>query len=84
MNEANRRRFLKSAAAWLAAANVGSKAPAGQKESTAGIPTRPLGKTGERVSIIGIGGYHIGVPEQKEAIAIMHEAIDQGMTFFDN
>jgi predicted aldo/keto reductase-like oxidoreductase len=33
---------------------------------------------------VGLGGYHIGVPEQAEGIRIMHEAIDEGMTFFDN
>ena len=33
---------------------------------------------------MGLGGYHIGLPEEKDAIRIMHEAIDEGMTFFDN
>ncbi len=47
--------------------------------------TRPLGKTGERVSIIGLGGWDIGaVADDKEAIAIMDEAVDNGLTFFDN
>lgn len=48
------------------------------------MPTRPLGKTGERVSIVGLGGWHIGSIADAEAIRLMHEAIDQGMTFFDN
>jgi aryl-alcohol dehydrogenase-like predicted oxidoreductase len=43
-----------------------------------------LGVTGESVSIVGLGGYHIGKPEKREAIAIMHRAIDSGITFFDN
>ncbi len=56
-----------------------------QEDSPAGIPTRPLGKTGERVSIIGLGGWDIGaVKDENEAIAIMHEAIQEGLTFFDN
>ncbi len=84
MNETDRRRFLKAAAASLAAAGFGSKVVAEQQESPKGIPTRPFGKSGERVSIVGLGGYHIGGAEDKEAIAIMHEAIDEGMTFFDN
>ena len=42
------------------------------------IPTRDLGSTGERVSILGLGGYHIGSPEERVAIRIMHEAIDAG------
>ncbi len=50
-----------------------------------GIPTRVLGRTNERVSILGLGGWHIGaVKQEKEAIRIMHAAIAEGMTFFDN
>jgi predicted aldo/keto reductase-like oxidoreductase len=50
-----------------------------------GIPTRPLGQTGERVSILCLGGWHIGAAAEKaEAIRIMHTAIDEGITFFDN
>lgn len=83
MNSANRRQFLKAAAAGLAMA-VGSPVLAAQEESPAGVPVRPLGRTGEKVSIAGMGGWHIGTPPENEAISIMHEAIDQGMTFFDN
>ena len=84
MNEASRRAFLQSLAGSLTAASLGSNVLAQQEESPDGIPTRPFGKTGERVSIIGLGGYHIALPEEKEAISIVHEAIDEGMTFFDN
>jgi aryl-alcohol dehydrogenase-like predicted oxidoreductase len=49
-----------------------------------GVPTRPLGRTGDRVSIIGLGGFHIARPERAAAIRIMHRAIDSGITFFDN
>lgn len=84
MNEPNRRRFLQAAVATLTAAGLGSRVLAKQEDSDLGIPTRPLGKTGERVSIVGLGGYHVGVPDEKEGIAIIHEAIDEGMTFFDN
>jgi aryl-alcohol dehydrogenase-like predicted oxidoreductase len=46
---------------------------------------RTLGKTGERVSAIGLGGSHIGRPAQEtEAIRIMRSAIDRGITFMDN
>src|SRR5262249_15945117 len=49
------------------------------------IPVRPLGRTGERVSIIGLGGYHFGrVPTANEAVRLVHEAIDAGIRFFDN
>jgi predicted aldo/keto reductase-like oxidoreductase len=45
---------------------------------------RPLGKTGEEVSIIGVGGYHIGVPDEQEGVKIIRSAIDAGVTFMDN
>jgi aryl-alcohol dehydrogenase-like predicted oxidoreductase len=49
------------------------------------IPTRPLGKTGVNVSILCLGGWHIGQPAiAAEAERIMHAAIDHGITFFDN
>lgn len=80
----DRRDFLKAATAALATVPIGNSVLANQEDSATGIPTRPLGKTGERVSIVGLGGYHIGLPEQPLAISLMHEAIDHGMTFFDN
>jgi len=48
------------------------------------IPTRPFGKTGEQVSLLGLGGAHIGNPSEEEGIRIVHEAIDAGVTFLDN
>ncbi len=48
------------------------------------IPQRPLGRTGVNVSMLGLGGAHIGRPEESEAIRIMHRAIEAGLTFFDN
>jgi aryl-alcohol dehydrogenase-like predicted oxidoreductase len=48
------------------------------------IPTRPFGRTGEQVSLLGLGGAHIGNPSEDEGIRIVHEAIDAGVTFLDN
>lgn len=49
------------------------------------VPTRFLGRTGERVSCIGLGGSHIGqVEDEQESIRIMRSAIDRGLTFMDN
>ncbi len=79
-----RRSFLKTAMAALAGTGYGRQALGLQEESATGIPTRPLGRSGERIPIVGLGGYHIGAPDEAEAIRIMHEAIDEGMTFFDN
>jgi predicted aldo/keto reductase-like oxidoreductase len=46
---------------------------------------RTLGRTGEQVSVIGLGGYHIGVPkDEDEGIRIIRTAIDDGINFMDN
>ncbi|MCU0961472.1 MAG: aldo/keto reductase [Pirellulaceae bacterium] len=84
MVNTTRREFLVAAAASLAAANVKGIVWGAQEKNEAGIPTRVLGRTGQRVTIVGMGGAHIGAAEDQEAIAIMQEAVDQGMTFFDN
>ncbi len=55
-----------------------------QSKPAGGIPKRILGRTGESVAIIGLGGWTIGKVEEAEAINIMHRAIDEGVTFFDN
>jgi predicted aldo/keto reductase-like oxidoreductase len=50
------------------------------------IPRRPLGRTGEKVSMVGIGGYHIGAPsiDEQEGIRIIRTALDTGINFLDN
>lgn len=47
---------------------------------------RPLGRTGEHVSAIGLGGSHIAKPavEEAESIRLIHQAVDRGLTFMDN
>jgi uncharacterized protein len=53
--------------------------------SAAGIPMRPLGKTGVKVSMLGLGGHHAARPkEESESIRIIHSALDEGITFMDN
>jgi aryl-alcohol dehydrogenase-like predicted oxidoreductase len=49
------------------------------------IPQRQFGRHNERVSLLAVGGYHIGsIGTKKESIRLMHAAIDGGATFFDN
>jgi aryl-alcohol dehydrogenase-like predicted oxidoreductase len=49
------------------------------------VPRRALGRTGEYVSALGLGGYHLGlVDTDREAARIVHAAIDAGVTFMDN
>ncbi|HEY7503275.1 MAG TPA: aldo/keto reductase [Gemmatimonadales bacterium] len=55
-------------------------------EDRSDIPTRALGRTGERVSAIGLGGWHIALPQVDEALSLrlVRSAIDAGITFMDN
>ena len=49
------------------------------------MPYRTLGRTGEQVSIVGLGGFHIGTQEdEKESIEIIRTAVDNGINFMDN
>ncbi|MGE5049602.1 MAG: aldo/keto reductase, partial [Deltaproteobacteria bacterium] len=45
---------------------------------------RQLGRTGARVSIVGLGGYHLGIPAEAEAIHMVRTALDHGLNFLDN
>jgi len=86
---ADRREFLGLAGRSGAAALVSALAQAAPPETgdagTDRIPTRPFGKTKEKVSALGIGGYTLGqAPTYEDAERIAHEAIDAGVTFFDN
>src|SRR3977135_1981586 len=50
------------------------------------IPYRTLGRTGERVSAIGLGGWHLGLERVDEplSVRIIRTAIDRGINFLDN
>jgi aryl-alcohol dehydrogenase-like predicted oxidoreductase len=81
--QAARRDFLASAAALGAGAVLGGAAPA--EDNAGAMPQRPLGRTGVQVSALGLGGHHLGdVDTIDDAIKLVHEAIDGGITFFDN
>src|SRR5205823_12848827 len=79
----DRRDFLKKSAVVSVAASLN---PQLSRASDQPVPRRTLGRTGEKVSIIGIGGYHLGAPsvEEGEAIRIVRTAIDNGVNFLDN
>ena len=63
-----------------------SLSPQVSRASDRPVPRRTLGRTGEKVSIVGIGGYHLGAPsvEEQEAIRIIRTALDNGVNFLDN
>ncbi len=82
-----RREFLKA----LSAATAGIMAPwhAGAGEDGSSdrwgqlLPQRLLGGTGERVTMLGVGGFHIGWTNEKDAQAVIETALAGGVRFFD-
>lgn len=85
----DRREFLGKIAIGVAGAGVGEhllqKGSAFAAEMRHGIPYRTLGRTGEKVSLLGLGGYHIGVqPTVEDSIHLIRTAIDNGVNFMDN
>ena len=78
----DRRDFLKTAATVGVASTFCSRL---SRAADAPIPHRTLGRTGEKVSIVGIGGYHIGkMSDEQESIRVIRTALDQGVNFLDN
>jgi len=63
-----------------------SASTAPSKSAAAGIPMRQFGKHHDiQVSALGMGGHHLGsAKDEQTAIELVHEAIDGGITFFDN
>lgn len=86
MDETTRRDFLKQAAAGATLAALAEEVLAQTTSASAtGMPTRVLGRTGERVSIVCLGGWHLGsIKDDAAAVRLVQTAIDEGMTFLDN
>jgi len=82
----NRRDFLKYALTAAASVSVGTPSIAGDDNTSSSVPQRTLGSTGETVSLLCMGGYHVGVNSlsDSEAVGLMRTAADEGVTFFDN
>jgi len=80
-----RRDFLRLALAATVAPAVGCGGD-GMAAATSGVARRQLGRTGESVSIVGLGGYHMARPglTEAESVRIVRRAIDGGITFLDN
>lgn len=79
----SRREFLAFAAGSVFLGHADRKSP--QSESKNGIPYRILGRTREQVSIIGLGGYHLGKQANpEESIRIIRTGLDEGVNFLDN
>ena len=79
-----RRDFLKGLAlAGFMGSASDSPSAEGPKQD---VPSRTLGRTGERVSAIGMGGFHLAQPglEEAESIRLIRTAVDRGINFMDN
>jgi predicted aldo/keto reductase-like oxidoreductase len=80
-----RRTFLRLTAGTGVALGTMSLPAWGNERNSSGMIYRTLGATGEKVSAIGLGGFHIGKPLlESTSIKIIRSAIDRGITFMDN
>ena len=76
-----RREFLKA----IAVTGIASSLDPVLNASASSVPRRTLGHTGEKVSMVGLGGYHIGnQSDENESIRIIRTALDEGINFLDN
>src|SRR3954467_7083402 len=83
LNTMDRRNFLKTAAATTIMTSLSKKLAHATDSVT--VPTRVLGHTGEKISMVGLGGYHLGMQsDEQESIRIMRTGLDSGITFLDN
>ncbi len=79
----HRRRFLQTAAATTVMTSLSQKFS--RAAETATVPMRVLGRSGEKVSMVGLGGYHLGMQaDEQESIHIIRSALDSGINFLDN
>ncbi len=79
----SRLEFLGFAATSIILAHAGQPAP--PPEPRNGIPNRTLGRTREKVSLIGLGGYHLGKQvDAQESICIIRTGLDEGVHCLDN
>ena len=82
-----RRAFLATmatASSAALAAGCAKPAPEENRDSLGLVlPRRPLGRTGARVTMLGIGGYHVGWTTERDAQEIIEAAIEGGVRFFD-
>jgi aryl-alcohol dehydrogenase-like predicted oxidoreductase len=83
INGVTRREFLEMGVAASLAAGAEKISWAADTKSE--VPRRTLGRTGEKVSMVGLGGYHIGKQaDEQESIRIIRTALDSGINFLDN
>ena len=85
----DRRGFLKSMASLTTGILLSSACAEGGEESASDrlgtlLPTRKFGRTGEAVTMLGVGGWHIGEMSEAEAQKTIETALEGGVRFFDS
>jgi len=83
----NRREFLENVTLAVVAGGLSGSAMANAAlaSNTGEMPYRALGRSREKVSLLGLGGYHVGIQkDEQESIRIIRTAIDNGVNFMDN
>ena len=80
----HRRDFIRAAAAGALIASLGEKMSFAA--TTGSMPYRVLGRTGEKVSLLGLGGAHLAFKNisESDAIAVVRTGMDHGVNFLDN
>lgn len=80
-----RREFIKQLAMLTGSLMLPVSCITGTKKDKWGeiLPLRKLGKTGEKVTMLGLGGYHVGWTTEKDAQEVIEKAIEGGVRFFD-
>jgi len=85
--KSSRREFIGTVAIGITGARLAAPMMADASETTkvGDMPYRVLGRSGEKVSLLGLGGYHIGTQrDEAESIRIIRAAVDAGVNFLDN
>jgi len=86
-SQPSRRGFLQATAAGLAAAGIAGADDPKQPANDGGVPLRRLGRTGQMVSLLCLGGHASTNPkklEEKDSLKLIQRAVDEGVTFMDN
>lgn len=88
MNQSNRRDFLKALAGLTSGllipySGISSASGSSRDKASEHLPLRKLGNTGEKVTMLGLGGYHIGWTTEEKAKETIEAALEGGIRFFD-
>lgn len=85
-----RREFLETGAKGVLAASLMRNLSQAAKIETGGsdklgaiLPTRPLAGTGEQLTLLSVGGYHVGLVEEQASQSVIETALEEGVRFFD-